>query len=137
MSLASFFTETIAVSRKQWTGNKSADTSAGSVSGHIQQASPDQQKYLSEVNGLAHAIWCDIDADIYRGDTLTVSSGYYSGTYSVKSVQVNGQGANLHKEIIAVMDHQVAPAVSDSYLLLADGESIFLLADDSSRLVLA
>jgi hypothetical protein len=102
--ISKFFTVTIAVSRKVWTGNTATDTPQGSFSGHVQQSSPEFAESIGQAWGKTFSIWCAIGTDVAEGDTLTVASGDYAGTYSVKNVQKNATGINEHLELVVIKD---------------------------------
>lgn len=103
-SIERFFTTTIAVSRMEWSNESSAEITVSSFSGHIQQARPEFAQQLSEAWGKTFIVWCDTDTDVASGDTLTIASGDYSGTYSVKNTKKNAVGNNQHLELIAIRD---------------------------------
>ena len=94
MSIDRFFTILVAVTRMHWHDESSSETTVGSIYGHVQQAQPDYVEQLGEVWGRVFILWCDKAEDLLAGDTLTISSGDYSGTYSVKSIQLNATGSH-------------------------------------------
>ncbi|HBT75033.1 TPA: hypothetical protein DEB29_03475 [Candidatus Wolfebacteria bacterium] len=104
MSIDRFFTTTFAVTRMSWSNESAAEVSAGSVLGHIQQASPDFIEHIAEAWGKTFLGWVDEDANIQPGDTITIASGDYAGTYSVKNTQINATGLNQHKELTLIKD---------------------------------
>jgi hypothetical protein len=104
MSIARFFTTTISVTRMNWSNDSSAEVSAGSFSGHVQQARPEFAETIGEAWAQTFILWCDEDADIAMGDTVTIASGDYSGTYSVRNVQTNAVGSNQHLEVTLIKD---------------------------------
>ena len=102
--ISKFFTTTIANSRMTWVLNASSEVAVGSFSGHVQQASPAFAEQLGQAWGKTFSVWCAKGTDVAEGDTLTIASGDYSGTYSVKNVQKNATGANEHLELVAIKD---------------------------------
>lgn len=104
MSIERFYTTTIAVSRMEWTNDSGAEASHGSFSGHIQQSRPEFAEAIGEAWGKTFLVWCDKSTDVQTGDTLTISSGPYAGTYSVKNVQTNATGDNQHLELTVIRD---------------------------------
>lgn len=106
MSIQNFFTTTIAITRMEWNNESSAEASVGSIKGHVQQATPEYVEQIGEAHGKVFLIWCAVDTDIETGDTLTIASGNYAGTYSVKNIQMNATGFNQHLEVTAIKDGQ-------------------------------
>lgn len=104
MSIERFFTTSISVERMEWSGESSAEISAGSFSGHIQQAQPQFAEQIGEAWGKTFIIWCSKTTDVEPGDTLTIATGDYAGTYSVKNSQVQAVGRNQHLELTAIRD---------------------------------
>lgn len=104
MSIERFYTTTIAVTRMEWTNESSAEASVGSFTGHIQQARPEFAEQIAEAWGKTFIVWCAKGTDVEPGDTLTISTGDYAGTYSVKNAQTNAVGANQHLELTAIKD---------------------------------
>lgn len=104
MTIENFYTTSIAVTRMEWSNESSAEASAGSISGHIQQARPEFVEQIGEVWGQTFLVWCAVDADVESGDTLTISTGPYTGTYSVKNKQINAVGNNQHLELTVIKD---------------------------------
>lgn len=104
MSITRFYTTTITNTRMSWSGDSSAEASVGSFSGHVQQASPEMAAHVKHAYGQVHQIWCDEATDVEAGDTLTIASGDYAGTYNVKHVQMNAVGNNQHLELIVIKD---------------------------------
>lgn len=104
MSIERFFTTIIAVTRMNWSNESSAEISAGSFSGQIQQANPQLAQQIGEAWGKTFSIWCAKDTNVETGDTLTVASGDFAGTYSVKNMQLNAVGANQHLELTVIKD---------------------------------
>ena len=102
--ISRFFTTTFAVTRAQWSNESSAEVSACSFIGHIQQAAPEFAQQIGEAWGKTFLVWCAVDEDVDPGDTLTIATGNYAGTYSVKNIQTNATGENEHLEIIAIKD---------------------------------
>ena len=103
-TISRLFTTAITVTRKQWTGNTATEVSAGGFSGHVQQASPEFAESIGQAWGKTFSIWCAKGTDVTEGDTLTIASGDYTGTYSVKNIQKNATGRNQHLEIVAIKD---------------------------------
>lgn len=104
MSIKRFFTVTITVTRMTWSNESAAKTSAGSFSGHVQQARPEFIEQIGEVMGTVFLVWCAQDTNVQVGDTLTIATGDYAGTYSVKNLQNNATGDNEHIELVAIKD---------------------------------
>ena len=103
-SIERFFTTTIVNTRMTWSNESSAETSVGSFLGHIQQAQPEIAEMVGEAWGKVFIVWCDKDTDVETGDSLSIESGDYSGTYSVKNKQINATGRNKHLELTVVKD---------------------------------
>lgn len=101
-SIEKFYTTTITVKRMTWSNDSAAEISAGSITGHIQQASPEFAKFLGEALGKTFVLWCAKTEDIEAGDTITIASGDYVGTYNVKNIQLNATGNNQHLEVACV-----------------------------------
>lgn len=99
-----FFTTTLTNTRMVWTGNTSALTAVGSFVGHIQQASAEYAEQLRAAFGVTHTIWCAMGTNVRTGDTITVATGSYAGTYSVRNIQTNATGTNEHLELIVIKD---------------------------------
>lgn len=104
MAIDRFYTTTIVNTRMSWTGDSSAEAAVGSSSGHIQQAQPDMAEHVGEAIGRVFTLWCAKTTDVQAGDTLTISSGDYAGTYSVRNVSINAVGGNQHYELVAIKD---------------------------------
>lgn len=104
MSIERFYTTTIAVTRMSWSGESSAEVSAGSFTGHIQQSRPEFAEQIGEAWGKTFIVWCPKTTDVEAGDTLTIASGDYAGTYSVKNSKVNAVGGNQHLELTVIKD---------------------------------
>lgn len=103
-TISRFYTTTITVTRMTWGGESSAEIAAGSFIGHIQQASPEHAEHVGEAWGKTFTVWCDKSTDVQGGDTLTIATGDYAGTYNVKNVQVNAVGQNQHLALTAIRD---------------------------------
>lgn len=101
-----YFTTSVAVARVTWTGNVSNGTTAvGTMLMHVQQTSAEEAAAMQMAFGLTHTLWCAPDADVRVGDTLTIASGAFAGTYNVRSVMKNvAVGRNQHLEVTAVKD---------------------------------
>jgi hypothetical protein len=104
MSIERFYTTTITNTRMNWSNESSAEIAVGSFSAHIQQPSPEFAQHIAEAWGQTFIIWCAKDTDVEAGDTLTIASGDYAGTYSIKNIQTNAVGSNQHLEITAIKD---------------------------------
>lgn len=102
MAIDRFFTNAITLKRMSWSNDSSGEISGTGFNGHIQQAGPDLAEYLGESLGRGFIIWCDKDTDVDSGDTLTIATGDYVGEYTVKNVQINATGNNMHLEVICV-----------------------------------
>ncbi len=87
-----------------WTGASSEDTALGSFMAHVQQSSPEFAQQIGEAFGKTFSMWCAKDTDVKEGDTLTVATGDYAGTYSVRNVQKNATGSNEHLELVVIKD---------------------------------
>jgi hypothetical protein len=87
-----------------WTNESSAEISAGSFSGHIQQARPEFAEQIAEAWGKTFIVWCAKGTDVLPGDSLTIASGDYAGTYNVKNSQTNAVGSNQHLELTVIKD---------------------------------
>lgn len=105
MSIERFFTTAFTVQRMNWSGESAAEVSAGSFSGHIQQAQPQFAEQIGEAWGKTFIVWCPKTTNVEPGDTLTIASGDYAGTYSVKNSQVHAVGQNVqHLELTVIRD---------------------------------
>jgi len=104
MSIDRFFKTSFTVERMEWSGESGGNVSAGSFSGHIQQAQPDFAQHIGEAWGLTFVAWCRKGTDVEPGDTLTIASGDYAGTYSVKNVQIHAVGLNEHMALTIIQD---------------------------------
>lgn len=104
MSIEKFYTTTITNARMAWSNESSAEVSVGSFSGHVQQATPEYTEFIGEAWGKVFLIWCDEATDIEAGDTITIASGDYAGTFSVKNIQINATGNNKHFEVTIIKD---------------------------------
>lgn len=104
MSIERFYTTTIAVKRMEWSNESSAEVTVGEFAGHIQQARPEFAQEIAEAWGKTFLVWCEKGTDVEPGDTLTIATGDYAGTYSVRNVQTNAVGANQHLELTAIKD---------------------------------
>lgn len=104
MSIERFYTNTLTVTRMTWSNESSAEVEQGTFKGHIQQARPEFAEYIGEAWAATFLVWCAKGTDVEMGDTLTVASGSYAGTYSVKNIQVNAVGQNQHWEVTAIKD---------------------------------
>lgn len=102
--ISKFFTTPITTKRMVWTGNSAEDTALGSFSGHVQQASPEFTQQIGEAFGKTFSVWCAVDTDVKEGDTLTIATGDYAGTYNVRNVQKNATGSNEHLELVVIKD---------------------------------
>lgn len=102
--ISKFFTTPITTKRMVWTGGSSEDTALGSFNGHVQQSSPEFAQQLGEAFGKTFSVWCAKGTDVKEGDTLTIASGDYAGTYSVRNVQKNATGVNEHLELVVIKD---------------------------------
>lgn len=87
-----------------WSGDSSAEVSGTGFSGHIQQARPEHAEAIGEAWAQTFLVWCPVNTDVQAGDTLTIASGNYTGTYSVKNKQTNSTGANKHLELTVIKD---------------------------------
>ena len=103
-SIERFYTTTFAVTRMQWADESSGEVTVGNFVGHIQQARPEFASAVGEAWGKTFVVWCAKGTDVEPGDTLTIATGDYAGTYSVKNSQVNAVGNNQHLELTAIKD---------------------------------
>ncbi len=97
------FTETLAVTRMVWSGNASSESSIGSFSAHIQQASPELAESIGETWSQVFTAWCPIGTNVTEGDKIVVASGSYAATYYVKQIQKNAVGINQHLELVLTL----------------------------------
>lgn len=104
MSIANFYTTAFTLSRMDWSGESSALVSGTGFNGHIQQAQPQFTEQAGEAWGKTFLVWCAIGTDVETGDRITVASGEYAGTYSVKNIQTNAVGSNQHLELTVIKD---------------------------------
>ena len=104
MGIAKFFTTTVDITRMVWVDRKSTETAVGSFKGHVQQAQPEFVESIGEAWGKVFLLWSAKGIDIQVGDTVTIDSGDYVGTYSVKNKQLNATGANQHQEFVLIKD---------------------------------
>jgi len=99
-----FYTTSIAVSRMNWTNDSGAIGSQGNFMGHIQQSRPDFAESIGEAWGQTFLIWCAPETNVKHGDSLTIASGAYAGTYNVKNISTNVTGGNPHLELVVIKD---------------------------------
>lgn len=101
-----YFTTSVAVARVTWTGNTSnGSTPVGTITAHVQPTSAEDALAMQMAFGLTHTLWCAADADVRVGDTLTIASGAFAGTYNARSVMKNvAVGRNQHLEVTALKD---------------------------------
>lgn len=104
MSLADFFSVSIANTRPTWVANKSTHVPVGTFKAHVQQAQADFTQQIGEAWGLVYSMWCAKDTDVKAGDTLTIATGDYIGTYNVKGIQKNATGNQQHLELVVIKD---------------------------------
>lgn len=103
--IARRYVTTFSVKRMAWSGDSSGEVvTTDSLLGHFQQASAELAGFLGEAYGKLYTVWCAPTASVLAGDTLTVSSGSFAGTYSVKAVREHLVGSEQHREITAVRD---------------------------------
>lgn len=88
----------------EWANESSAEVSGDDFLGHIQQAGPEFTQHIAEAWGKTFLVWCPKTTDVEPGDTLTIASGDYAGTYNVKNKQVNATGVNQHLELTVIKD---------------------------------
>jgi len=91
------------VTRMTWVGNSSSQGSAGSFSGHIQQARPETAESIGEEWSKVFSIWCALGTDVTEGDKLVVAAGDYASTYNVQQIQKNAVGINTHLELVVTL----------------------------------
>lgn len=104
MSIERFYTTEIAVKRMEWSNDSGAEVVQDSFTGHVQQARPEYVEQVGEVQGKVFLVWCAIDTDVEEGDTLTIATGPYAGSYSVKATTTNAVGSNQHLELLVIKD---------------------------------
>lgn len=85
-------------------GESSSLTTVSTISCHIQQARPEFAQQIGQAWGKVFLLWCAVSADIKSGDTVTIASGDYVGTYSVSNIQKNATGRNQHLECALLKD---------------------------------
>lgn len=88
----------------QWMDDSSSLVSVGSFSGHTQQANAEMAELIGETFGSVFTVWCDEATDVEAGDTLSVASGDYAGSYTVKNKKVNSVGNNKHIALTVIRD---------------------------------
>jgi hypothetical protein len=101
-----FYTTSVDVSRMalQPDGESTALTVVGTISCHVQQARVEFAQQVGEAWGRTFIFWCPVNTDIKSGDTLTIASGAYAGTYNLSDVQINAVGRNQHLQCVAIKD---------------------------------
>lgn len=87
-----------------WTGNSSEESAVGSFSGHVQQATAEFVEKIGQAFGKTFLVWCAKTTDVTEGDTITIATGDYAGTYNVQNKQTNATGANEHLELVVIKD---------------------------------
>jgi len=98
------FTISVTNARMSWTNDSGSEVSVGSFYAHVQQGDKEAQEQLMEAKGTVYAFWCPSGTDVEVGDTLTVASGDYAGSYSVKAKKENLYGLNRHLNLLGVKD---------------------------------
>ena len=96
-----FYTKTVTVKRQEKKtdddGNKYSEfATAGSITGHLQQARPELAESLGMDLTKTFSLWCAVGADVEAGDTIIIDSV----EYSVRAIQQNNIGENKHLELI-------------------------------------
>lgn len=104
MSIERLYTTTCTNKRMDWDNESSVEVSVGTFKGHIQQAQPEEVQGIASTWGKTFYIWTYKDTDVLQGDTITIASGDYAGTYNVKATQLNATGNNQHLQIVAIRD---------------------------------
>ena len=104
MSIERFFTTTCTNKRTTWSNESSAEITVGTFKGHIQQAQPEDTQLLASAWGKTFYIWVYKTTDVEPGDTITIASGDYAGTYNVKALQQNETGNNQHLQLVVIKD---------------------------------
>ena len=99
-----FYTTTFSSKRMVWDNDSAVDTTLSSFVGHIQQATPEYSQDVALAFGKTFLVWCAVGTDVESGDTLTVATGNYAGTYNVKMKMLNAIGANQHLELTVIKD---------------------------------
>ena len=101
-----FYTQTVDVSRMalQPDGESTALTVIGTIAAHVQQARVEFAQQIGEAWGRTFVLWCPVGTDIKSGDSITISSGPYAGTYNLSDVQINAVGRNQHLQCVLIKD---------------------------------
>lgn len=102
--IADFYKTTFNVIRQQWTTetqdgeeiNYSAEQVVSSFLGYVQQASAQLAVSIGLEVTKAFTLWCPPNTDILDGDIIDGCGK----RYTVKGVQINGDGKNRHKEVM-------------------------------------
>lgn len=104
MSVERFFTTTLTATRMDWDNESSAEISNGTFKAHMQQATPEDAQLIATAWGKTFFAWCAKGTDVQPGDSLSIATGDYAGTYSVKNVQKNATGNNQHLQLTLIKD---------------------------------
>lgn len=101
MTISKFYTKTATVERLTWADDGSGNlvsgvSSAGTILGHLQQASPELVQGLADKFNISHTFWCAKGSDVKAGETIIIDSE----RYGVKDIQDNTfTGTNKHLEL--------------------------------------
>jgi hypothetical protein len=87
-----------------WSGESSAEVSASSFYGHIQQTNASITKSLGDAISVSHVIFCAIGTDVKVGDRLNDYSKYYA----VKAITDYQTGDNAHREVFVEREEDYA-----------------------------
>lgn len=98
------FTTAFTVRRQQWVIeqvgdqdiDKSEEVAVGSFLGYRQQANADYVQSLGLQITKPHIVWCGVTINVVEGDILVSEFG----VDKVRSVQINRDGSNQHKELL-------------------------------------
>lgn len=105
MSIEQHYTTSVSGQRQVWSANKSTLTPTATFDAHVQQSQPDFAQQLGENWGQVFKMWCALGTDVKSGDTVTVATGEYAGTYNVRNVQTFAFGdGDDHLELICIKD---------------------------------
>lgn len=101
-----FYTQSVDVSRMVLNvdGESTELAVIGIVSAHVQQARVEFAQQIGEAWGRTFVLWCAVGTDVKSGDTLTIASGAYAGTYNLSDVQINAVGRNQHLQCVLIKD---------------------------------
>lgn len=95
------FDKTFTVQRNQWSKDEDNNdfselVEVGELRGHMQQASAEMVERFALNFQTAFSVWCAIDADVKKGDTLLLDDQ----TFTVKAIKTNDYGRNPHLQLM-------------------------------------